>query len=313
MSIGDVAVDFHSAVDWAGVHDEAGWLELCGAGFGEAEERDVFAEAGEVFLALALVLDPQEVHDIHFGEDIVEAVSDADAEFFKAFRDQRGRAYECHFGAEFEEAENVGAGDAAEEDVTDDGNMESLDAAKFFPDGEDVEETLRGMFVSTVAGVDDAGVEALREESGRAWRAVAENDDVRLKGLEVEGGVLECLAFLEAGGCGGDVHYIRAKAHGCDLERCPGAGAWLDEEIHERLSPERGHFFQAALADAFECTRRIKEEVDLGGGEFVESGEVFSGPDAHGLMTTTESGTPSRFSKRTRIFSSREVGRFFPT
>jgi hypothetical protein len=70
------------------VHDEAGWLELCGTGFGEAEEGDILAQAGEVFLALALVLDAEEVYDIHFGENIVEAVADADAEFFKTLGDR---------------------------------------------------------------------------------------------------------------------------------------------------------------------------------------------------------------------------------
>jgi hypothetical protein len=57
--------------------------------------------------SLALVLDAQEVHDIHFGENVVEAVADADAEFFKALGDEGRGSDEGYIRAEFEQAEDV--------------------------------------------------------------------------------------------------------------------------------------------------------------------------------------------------------------
>ena len=45
------------------MHDEGVGFEALGAGFGEAEERCVFAEGREVFLALTLVLDAEEIGD----------------------------------------------------------------------------------------------------------------------------------------------------------------------------------------------------------------------------------------------------------
>ena len=88
MAVGHIAVDFHTTVDRAGVHNEAGRLELYGAGFGEAEEGHIFAKAGEVFLALALVLDAKEVNDIDVLQNVIEAVGHTDAEFFEAFRNE---------------------------------------------------------------------------------------------------------------------------------------------------------------------------------------------------------------------------------
>src|SRR5580693_5757002 len=67
-AVGEVAVDLDAAVDRAGVHDERTGLEVLGTLLGEAEERGVFAEAGEVFLALPLVLDAQQVDDVDFGQ-----------------------------------------------------------------------------------------------------------------------------------------------------------------------------------------------------------------------------------------------------
>jgi hypothetical protein len=88
VSIGYIAIDFHTTVDRAGVHNEAGRLELCSARFGEAEEGHIFAKAGEVFLALALVLDAKEVDDIDVLQNVIEAMGHADAEFFEAFRNE---------------------------------------------------------------------------------------------------------------------------------------------------------------------------------------------------------------------------------
>ena len=88
MSVGYVTVYFHTTVDRARVHDETGRLELCGARFGEAKEGDILTKTGEIFLALALVLDAEEVDDIDVLQNVIKAMSHADAEFFKAFWDE---------------------------------------------------------------------------------------------------------------------------------------------------------------------------------------------------------------------------------
>jgi hypothetical protein len=142
---------------------------------------------------------------------------------------------------------------------------------------------------------------------------VPEHDDVGVQGLEVQRSVLQRLAFLQARSRGRDVHDIRAEPHGGNLEGRPGPSAWFDEKIYERLAAEGGDFFEAAFPDALEGRGRVEEKLDLLRAELVEPDQVFAGPDLHWVTTRTESGTPSRFSKRTRIFSPRAVGTFFPT
>jgi hypothetical protein len=154
-AVGDVAVDLNAAVDGAGVHDES-------VGFGEGEalaveavEADVFVEAGEHGLALAFVLDAQEVDDVGVGEGFLDLVGDAATHLFEDARDEGGGTAQGDAGAEFEEGPDVRAGDAAVEDVAEDGDVEAGDAAFLLEDGEGVEEGLGGVFVGAVAGVDD--------------------------------------------------------------------------------------------------------------------------------------------------------------
>jgi hypothetical protein len=104
------------------------------------------------------VLDAQEVDDVGVGDGFGDVVGDAAAHLFEDFWDEGGGAAEGDFGAEFGEGPDVGAGDAAVEDVAEDGDVEAFDFAPLLANGEDVEERLGGMFVGAVAGVDDAGV-----------------------------------------------------------------------------------------------------------------------------------------------------------
>ena len=95
---------------------------------GQAEERGVFAEAGEVFLPLPLVLDAQQVDDVGVREHVVEVVRDRAAELLELARHERARADERDARAELEQRVDVRARDAAEEDVAEDGDVQPGDA-----------------------------------------------------------------------------------------------------------------------------------------------------------------------------------------
>ena len=110
VAIGDLAVDLHATVDRTGVHDECVRFEAGRTLLGEAEERRVFPEAWEVFLALALMLDAQKIEDIDVFQNIVELVRDGDAHLFKSPRDQRTGADERHARAELEQSVDITAG-----------------------------------------------------------------------------------------------------------------------------------------------------------------------------------------------------------
>src|SRR5207244_4348393 len=89
-------------------------------------------------------------------QDVVQVVGNLHAEFGNALRHQRGRAADDHVGAEFQQAVNIAAGDAAVGNVADQPDGQAFEPALHVPDREDVEQALRRVFVGAVAGVDHA-------------------------------------------------------------------------------------------------------------------------------------------------------------
>ena len=79
-------------------------------------------------------------------------------------------------------------------------------------DGAQIEERLRGMLVHAVAGVDDGQACGFFEQPGRAGRVVAEDDGLSTECAESEAGVLERLAFFNAGAEVGDERCVGAES-----------------------------------------------------------------------------------------------------
>ena len=244
----------------------------------ESEQGGVFIEAGEHRLALALVLDAQQVDDVGIGDGLLDIVGHPTAHLLEQARHERAGAAERHVRAEFGQRPDVGAGHPAVENVAQNGDVEPFDLPFPFANGKRVEQGLRGMFMGAVAGVDDAGVEETRKKMGRARRAVANEHDVRVQGLEVSGGVLERLALFERGSLGGKVDHIRSESHGGQLEADAGAGGWFDEEVDHRFAPQSWHFLDGALADGFESARGIEHGNDLVRAERFDIQQMFARP-----------------------------------
>src|SRR3954451_8285219 len=139
-AVGDVAADFDSSVHWAGVHDEDAGLAALEAVPGQAEEAGELSHAGELAALDALELDAEHVNHIDLADDRVEVVDDAGAQLFEAARQQGRRADEDYFGAELGQRPEVGAGDAAVDDVADDRDLESFDPAEALADRVQVEQ-----------------------------------------------------------------------------------------------------------------------------------------------------------------------------
>jgi hypothetical protein len=154
-SIGNVGGQFDAAVDrtW-GEYEEFG---ACAAdAFGvHPEEGGVFSNGGKERATLTFELHSKEIDAVDFREDLVEVKGDFDAELSDFAGDQSCGAADDDASPEFDEAMDVGAGDAAVTDVTNQSNGESGDASAVSADGVDIEESLSGMFVSAIAGVED--------------------------------------------------------------------------------------------------------------------------------------------------------------
>ncbi len=163
-SIGDFAVDLDSAVDRAGMHDQAIRFQKFCAFFRQTKQPDVFAEPGKIFSALALVLNSQKIYDIGFRQHVIDFVPNFDSEFFKLAWHKRARPDQRHARAEFKQPEDVGARDATEENVANDRDVQASDFSSTFADRVKIEEGLRGVFMRTVAGIDYACFESICQE-----------------------------------------------------------------------------------------------------------------------------------------------------
>src|SRR5579862_198845 len=136
-----------------------------GARFGEAQALGVelikknVVIGGERRFVETFGLDAKNENDVGVFEGFFDAENAANrragrADFFKFARNPHRGAAECELAAEFREEMNVGARDAAVLDVAEDSDVEVVDSAEAIANREGVEETLRGMLVRTIAGVD---------------------------------------------------------------------------------------------------------------------------------------------------------------
>lgn len=86
-------------------------------------------------------------------------------------------------------------------DVTDNGDLQTVEVTLVLPDGVQVEQSLRGVVVLTVAGADNTRGRILRDDVGSTGMLVAHDDAVDLVGVEGLDGIDEALA-LDRGGRG---------------------------------------------------------------------------------------------------------------
>ncbi|MBX3745443.1 MAG: ComEC/Rec2 family competence protein [Verrucomicrobiae bacterium] len=292
FAIGGIGIDFDPAINGAGVHDEDIGFEVGHAAAIETVLGAIFADPGEHRLALPFVLNAEEIDDIGVAEGLIDIPADAAAHAFEDGGHEGWGAAEGDGGAEFAEGPDVGPGDAAEEDVPHDGDFETLEGALFLPDGEDIEKGLCGVFVGTVAGIDDAGLEKAGKEVGGSGGLMADDDDVRVHGLEVAGGIAERLALPEGGGVGAEVDDVGGEPLGGEFEADPGAGGRLDEEVDDRFAPEGGDGLDGAGADRLEAARGVEDGEKFLGGKGLDIEEVGPVP-GHGARSRTPSSRPS--------------------
>ena len=113
---------------------------------------------------------------------------------------------------------------------------------------------------------------------GRPGSAVANDDDVRIQRLEVPGGVLQGLAFLERGCLGAKIDHIRGQPQRSQLETDPSPGGRLDEQVDDRLAAQGGNLFDGAFADRLENAGGVENGEDFIGAEGLDVEQMFAVP-----------------------------------
>ena len=152
-------------------------------------------------------------------------------------RNEGRRAANDRFRAEFLEREDVRTGDAAVRDIADDRDRLAFEGAEALAHRQEVEETLRRVFVRSVAGVDDRAVlEVVGQETRRAGAAVSNDDGVDAHREDVLGGVDKRFPFREAARRGGKLDHIGPEATTGETEAGAGARRVLEEEVDDRFA-----------------------------------------------------------------------------
>ncbi len=163
----------------------------------EAEEVEILADRGHEAAVHALGLEPQHHHDVDAFEAGGHVVKHLDAQPVDRRREQGARRHHAHAGAHGVEEMDVGARDAAVQDVAADRDHQALEPALAPADGERVQQRLGRVLVAAVAGVDDGAVDLLGQEMHGAGLRVPHHQHVGVHGVEGHGGVDQGLALLD--------------------------------------------------------------------------------------------------------------------
>ena len=184
---------------------------------------------------------------------------------------------DAHARTEGVEHVDVGAGDAAVQDVAADRHREPRDAPLDAADREGVEQRLGWMLVRAVAGVDHGAVDLLGQQLHRACRMVAHHDDVGPHGVERHRCVDQRLALLHRGGGDVHVHDVGAEPLRRHLEGALRARRGLEEQVDQRAPAQHVALFARDTVGVGELIGEIEKEIDFSCAEPLDSEEMAVG------------------------------------
>ena len=132
---------------------------------------------------------------------------------------------------------------------------------------ERVEQSLGGMLVHAVTGVDDRNIEVAGNECGGARRAVAHRDAIRLHGIERAHRVQQGFALLEARGLRLQIHRIGAQTRSGRCKTDARTSGRLEKRQRYRLAAQRSQFLERVALKFLERFGFVQQKGDLLGGK----------------------------------------------
>ena len=276
------------------MHDDGVGRGAAQAGRGHAEALEVFARRREEAAPHALGLHAEQHDDVGPRDRVFDRRGGAHAELRHLRQHQRGRPAPADFGAEGPQQPQVRPEHPAVQQVADDRDPEPLEPALAIADGERVEQGLRGVLVHAVAGVDDAGPAQPRGQVSGPGGLVPEDDDVGGHRLEVAQRVGQGLALRDARPGGRDVDGVGAQALLGDLERGAGAGARLEEQVHDGVPAQGRHLLDRPRADLLHGLGGVENQQDLVGRQVADAQQVLGAEAGRLVEPQPRFGGPAR-------------------
>ncbi len=159
--------------------------------------------------------------------------------------------------------------------------------AQLFANGKRVEQGLCGVFVRSIARIDDVGLDMLGEVVGRTGAAVPHHDHVDFHGQNVVDRVEQRFAFLDGTTRSRKIHDIGRQSFFGQFKREPGSGRIFEENVGNRNVAERRYFLDGAVDDLFKLTGCFENELNISFGQVFDAHQM---ADAEGLGHTSSRG-----------------------
>src|SRR5665213_3052655 len=196
-------------------------------------------------------------------------------------------------------------------------DSKALDLVEVVPQCQQIEQTLRGMLVRSVARIDHIGFNSFCQECCSSRGRMTHHHHVDAHRFKIPRRVHECLALGHTRCRSRDVHGIGRESLLGEFERHPCSRRILKEEIDDGLTSQRGHLLDRALADLLEWLCSIEDQSNLLTAERLKPQKVLPQRSRCGhsnrLDTSTTADRPSRSSTSTSTRSPGRASTFLPT
>src|SRR5271163_1487011 len=152
-----------------------------------------------------------------------------------------------------------GARHAAVKDVADNRHLQTFEGLLVAQNGVGIEQSLRGMLVEPVSGIDDGNVKVLCHDVRRAGAGVAKDNNVGAESAHSVASVEQRFALFNTRTLSRDQDSMRSQRLGGDFKRAPRAGGGLIEKKQHPPALEQGPTFVRIHASG-----KLQDFYDLG-------------------------------------------------
>ncbi len=223
------------------MHEDGVFFRQFQPGHGHLIAVDVVVQA-DFCPRQTLLLHPQGQNDVGAVDCFFYRTGDmqAGSQAGGDFGQELGRATKGEARSKFTQEVNGGTGHPAVIDVAHNGHLERFQRLLVAQDGVGVEQSLRGMFVHAVAGVDDRNIEVFRHQRGRSGAGMADDNHVRAHRAQGVSRVQQRLAFFDAGSAGKHQRGHRPHRFGSHFKGAAGAGRSFIKQKQHALPAQQG-------------------------------------------------------------------------
>ena len=221
---------------------------------------------------MAFQLNAQHVDSVRVFDRVLDALMNENTRLLGEKTRQHGpRACKMYFNAHAAHAPNIGTGDAAVEDIAENGDFQPFQLPFMLQKCKQIQKPLGWVCVGAISGVHDHWMrDDLRRVFRRALLFMAHHDCVKAHRLDGQESIPQALALHDARRTCRDIDDVRAKILSGRLEGRPRPRARLVKERHDGLAAQCGHLLDVAMNDGLHLLGRLQHKLDFVSAEILK-------------------------------------------